>query len=57
MMYLMQKCSEVIMKISKNGYHFVNMHHKEKFQITDPPKFESLVFQVLTETEYGCEPL
>ena len=29
---------------NKNGCHFVNMCHTEKFQITDPPKFGSLVF-------------
>ena len=34
-----------VMKKSKNGCHFVNMCHTEKFQITDPPpKFEFLVF-------------
>ena len=27
-----------IMKKLKNGYHFVNIDHTEKFQITDPPK-------------------
>ena len=26
------------MKNSKNGSHFVNMHHTENFQITDSPK-------------------
>ena len=40
------------MKNLKNGCHFVNIDHREKFQITDPPKFGSLVFQVSTEMEY-----
>ena len=26
------------MKKLKNGYHFINIDHTEKFQITDPPK-------------------
>ena len=26
------------MKKLKNGCHFVNINHTEKFQITDPPK-------------------
>ena len=33
-----------IMKKMKNGYHFINNDRTEKFQITDPPKFGSLVF-------------
>ena len=41
----------------KNGCHFVNIDRTEKFQITDPPKFGSLVFRVSTETEYHCQPL
>ena len=36
--------ASAIMKKLKNGFHFVNMHHMEKFQITDPPKFGSPVF-------------
>ena len=37
--------ASVIMKKLKNGYHFVNMHHREKFKLltTHPPKFGSLV--------------
>ena len=27
-----------IMKKLTNGHHFINMHHMENFQITDPPK-------------------
>ena len=30
-----------IMKKLKNGYHFVNIDHMEKFQINNPPKFGS----------------
>ena len=41
----------------KNASHFVNIDHMEKFQNTDPPKFGSLVFRVLTEMEYQCRPL
>ena len=37
-----------IMKKLKNGYHFININHTENFEITDPPKFGSLVFQVST---------
>ena len=33
-----------IMKKLKNGCQFVNIDHMENFQITDPPKFGSLVF-------------
>ena len=33
-----------ITKKLKNGCHFINIDHTEKFQITDPPKFWSLVF-------------
>ena len=32
--------------------HLVNMCHMEKFKLQTPPKFSSMVFQVLTETEY-----
>ena len=46
-----------IMKKLKNGCHFFNINNTEKFQITDPPKFGSPVFRVLTETEYQCRPL
>ena len=45
------KLASAIMKKLKSGPHFINMHYMEKFQITDPPKFGSLVFQVSTETE------
>ena len=31
--------ASAIMKQSKNGHHFINMHHMEKFQITDPPNY------------------
>ena len=41
----------------KNGRHFVNIDRMEKFKITDPPKFGSLVFRVLTEMEYQHQPL
>ena len=43
----------------KNGYHFINIDHMEKFQITNsyPPKFGSPVFWVSIETEYQCQPL
>ena len=44
--------TSAIMKKLKNGCHFFNINHMEKFQITNPPKFGSLVFQVSTETEY-----
>ena len=27
-----------IMKILKNGWHFINMFHLEKYQITNPPE-------------------
>ena len=41
------------MKILKNGCHFVNIDHTEKFQITDPPPSLGLQFsQVSTEMEY-----
>ena len=33
-----------ILKKLKNGCHFVNIDRMEKFQITNPPKFGSLVF-------------
>ena len=46
-----------IMKKMKNGSNFINIDHMEKFQINDPPKFGSPVFQVLTETEYQHQPL
>ena len=47
-----------IMKKLKNGCHFINIDHMEKFQITNPPpKFGSPVFPVLTEMEYQCWPL
>ena len=60
----MQKCVNgngisvsVIMKKLKNGCHFINIDCTEKFQITDPPKFGSPVFQVSMEMEYHCWPL
>ena len=28
------------MKKMKNACHFINIDHTEKFQITDPPKFD-----------------
>ena len=46
-----------IMKKLKNGCHFININHMEKFQTTDPPKFGSPVFRVSTETEYQYRPL
>ena len=45
------------MKKLKNGHHFINIDHMENFQITDPPKFGSLVFQMSSETEYQSLPL
>ena len=36
--------ASAIMKKLKNGCHFINMHHAEKFQITDPPPSLSLWF-------------
>ena len=38
-----------IMKKLKNGCHFINIHHMEKFQITIPPKFGSPVLKVSME--------
>ena len=50
--------ASAIMKILKNGCHFINIDCTEKFQITKPPpKFGSLVFRVLMETEYQHGPL
>ena len=46
-----------IIKKLKNGCHLVNIDRTEKFQITDPPKIGSPVFQVSTEMEYQCWPL
>ena len=46
-----------IMKNLKNGWYFININCTEKFQITNPPTFGSLVFQVSTEMEYQCQPL
>ena len=46
-----------IMKQLKNGSHFVNIDHMEKFQITDPPKIWVSGFQVSTEMEYQHWPL
>ena len=46
-----------IMKKLKNGCHFINVNHTEKFQITDLPKFGSPVFWVSTEMEYQHRPL
>ena len=46
-----------IMKKFKNGCHFINIDCMEKFQITDLPKFGSLVFQVSMEMEYQHWPL
>ena len=37
--------ASAIMKQLKNGCHFVNIDRAEKFQITDPPKFGSPVFE------------
>ena len=37
-----------IMKKLKNGYHFVNIDHKEKFKLLVPSKFGFLVFKVST---------
>ena len=45
------------MKKLKNVHHFVNIDHREKFEITDPPKFGYLVFHMLTEMEYQGWPL
>ena len=39
--------ASAIMKKSKNGCHFININHTEKFQNTDLPKFGSPVFRVL----------
>ena len=36
--------ASAIMKKLKNGCHFINIDRMEKFQITNPPKFESLLF-------------
>ena len=41
-----------IMQKLKTGCHFVNIDHTEKFQITNTPKFGSLVFWVSMEMEY-----
>ena len=41
----------------KNGHHLVNIDCTEKFQMTNPPKFGSLVFRVLMEMEYQHWPL
>ena len=49
--------ASTIMKKLKNGCHFINIDCMGKFQITDPPKFGSLVFWVSMETEYQCQPL
>ena len=46
-----------IMEKLKNGCHFFNIDRTEKCPITDPPKFGSPVFQVLTEMEYQHQPL
>ena len=45
------------MKNLKNGYHFVNIDHMEKFKMNDPQKFGYPVFQVSMETEYQHQPL
>ena len=52
-----ENSASAIMKILKNGSHFINIDCMEKFQITDPPKFVSLVFWVSMKTEYQCQPL
>ena len=49
--------ASAIMKKLKNGHCIINIDCTENFQITDPPKFGSLVFQVSTETEYQHLPL
>ena len=36
----------------KNGCHFFNTNHMEKFQITDSSKFGSPVYQMSMEMEY-----
>ena len=46
-----------IMKILKNGCHFININRTEKFQITNLPKFGSPVFRVSMEMEYQGWPL
>ena len=46
-----------IMKKLKNGCHFININHMEKFQITGPTKFGSPVFRVLMEMKYHSWPL
>ena len=53
----MENSVSTIMKKLKNGSHFVNIDHMEKFQITDPPKFGSLIFWMLTEIENQHRPL
>ena len=47
----------IIMKKLKNGCHFFNIDHMEKFQITNPPKFGSPVFWVSMEMKYQHWPL
>ena len=49
--------ASTIMKKLKNGCHSVNIDCTEKFQITDPKKIGSLIFQVSTEMAYQCQPL
>ena len=46
-----------IMKKLKNGCHFVNIDHMQKFQITNPSTIGSPVYQVSMETEYQYWPL
>ena len=48
--------SAIIEKL-KNGHHFINIDHTEKFQVTDPQKLGSPFFRVLTEMEYQHRPL
>ena len=40
----MENSASAIMKKLKNGSHFINIDHTEKFQITDPPKSLGLLF-------------
>ena len=52
--------TSAIMKKSKNGCHFVNMHHMEKFQITDPcppKKIWVSGFLSVNGNRISCQPL
>ena len=46
--------ASAIMRKLKNGCHFVNIDHTEKFQITNPPKVwvSGFLFCMLMEMEY-----